>query len=469
MPTIRPFRLFAVILALFMLAGAALAQDGRAVVLTTDNEGTLAAYATDLPGDTRFVAFNPADAGRYARIDGAGMLRFVPEGATTEGVYTFSPYFEGYRVGSIDENKLRVDEVAWSPDGAMFAFRIGSDAAESDGGTWFWQPAITTATDPSYQLLRDCPPACALVNPSNAAQWRGRALDWSSDGVAILVGLTLPEEERDAFAIVYASRDPESTQARNAPRVQRFSSAHWAADGRSIVVSGYDAAGRVVYGFSDRTGETISLTEAANIGFTWVQDAVEDPATGRLLMLGSQAGAGMPLALIADDGRYITPLIGQAAPDRVVWNAERSAVLVEIGDAAYVAQTDGRVTDVTGLRGAIPLTWAAVAPAGAARLALPEPIIDPLPAATAEAAPATPAVPFAIGQMRTVAQAGLAIYAQPLAGSDALLILDMGEAVVIVGGPLTDGVSTWWRVQTLDHAGWLPETVDGQPTTVFVE
>ncbi len=460
-------RLLSILLFILFIPAAVNAQEATpptAIVLST--EGGLTAGMLTLPGSTLYIDYHPLDSARYARVDGIGMLRFIPAGGA-EGVYSFSPYHEGFAVASAADNTLFIAEVSWSPNGEMLAFRVsGGDPGGSDG-VWFWQPAREIATDPSYHLLRDCPPGCNLVTPVNAAEWRSLPIEWSSDNSAILVALELPQEEnRRAVAVVYAVRDPNAIQSRTGPGVLRYGYGHWAGDGQRIIVSGDGPDGVVVFGSIARDGSTAYITPAAEIGMDWVQDAVHQPDTGQILMLGSPLGRNNPLQIVDNMGNVLTPPIGDAAPDDVSWSPDNSAVLLTIGERYYVAQTDGTVTEITATIGDIPaIDWVdGSLPPDALWLALSAPIATPKPEETHEVTltiDAGTATEIAIGQLLQVEVEGLDLYAEPIATAAIVTTIPLGEALIVTGGPLTDGATTWWRIQTLDHTGWVQAEIGG--------
>jgi len=446
-----------IILGLLIYGGMIQAQDAqplRSILLNITEEGLQVAERT-LPNATRFIDFNPIEPMRYARVDDVGVLRFVPQGATTEGVYTFSPYFDGFTTPSYEENILRVAEVAWSPDGQMFAFRIDSDDERGNDGVWFWQPAIEIPTDPSYQILRDCPPGCSLVDGGNTERWQSTGMVWSNDNNAILVSLDLLDEERTGIAVVQANRDPESVQARTGPSVLRYEYGAWAADGVNIVVSGADPNGQMIFGIIERGGNVIYTESASGLAMNRIQNAVQDPISGQIIMLASDVGGDTPLQLIRADGSPITPPIGESAPDIVRWNSDRSAVYIVADTQHFVATTDGTITNITGLIGdALAVNWAeGQLPGDASYLEVPEP-------------EATLDLDVEVGQIWLVAVDNLAVYENAGGDQPFLGFVAKDEALVIVNGPEEiDGVE-WWRVQTLDYNGWVPLRMDTTPTLI---
>ena len=112
---LRALTIIAVALLSVTLAGAQDSAPQTAIALSMDG-GVLTVGDVALPGPTAYVDYNPVASSRYARIDGLGMLRFVPAGGQ-EGVYTFSPYFEGFTTDSVEDNPLRVVDVRVQRDG----------------------------------------------------------------------------------------------------------------------------------------------------------------------------------------------------------------------------------------------------------------------------------------------------------------------------------------------------------------
>ncbi len=432
------------------------------------NAGKLEMGEVTLANDTNYIDFAQTDATRHARIDQLGVLLFVPPGGQ-EGVYTFSPYFDGFFAATAQENRLRIREVRFSPDGNMLAFRIENDvASEISDGVWFWQPARDLSTDPSYQLLRHCPP-CSQVNAQSGDNWRTTGIEWAGDNSAILIRLELRNENRFALHVAYPVRDVDNKQAIAAPISLRYDFGHWSADNQKIIVSGKGTDGTVVFGTINRDGTNPVLDNAANIGMAWVQDAIEQPGTGQIVMLGS-AQPNSPLQIVNDRGDILTQPIGNALPDRVEWSPDRTAVLLVIRDNYFIAQVDGTITDITPLMGNIvAINWVKGSlPNTAQRLNTPTPLITgaPTPAAvptTSSAGFMMPQTPYQVGQIMRITNAGQALYAEPVADAEVLATLSAGTELILTAGPLTDGITLWWRVQTLEFSGWLTETRAGVP------
>jgi hypothetical protein len=428
----------------------------RAIALSTT--GGLRWGEIELPGYAATIDYNPVYPESYARTDNVGMLKFAPPGGG-EGVYSFSPYFDGFGAASAEENRLFVAEVAWSPNGQMLAFRIDSKGKEINDGVWFWQPARELPTDPSYQLLRDCPPGCDLVIRQNANEWRSLSIDWSSDNQAILVQLELPLEGRRALTVVQAVRDPETTQSRTGPNVLRYDYGTWANDGQRIVVSGKNPDGQVVFGMVNRDGSNASVTTAASIGLGWVQNAVHQPSSGQIIMLGAPGGSGGALRLYDSTGAALTDFIGNGPPQRVVWSPDRSAVLVTTDEGGtfrhYVARIDGVISDITDVIG----TTQAV---GWVKSGLPANARSPQPYIPSGVIAGSKYQPGQ--QLRVYADDGLNIHTEPSLNASTVGAVGRGEYVAILAGPVeADGI-IWWRVQTVSSSGWIGGQIDGTVT-----
>lgn len=433
---------------------------GRMIALSTAG-GTLSiAETTDipLPSGTIDVDWHPLDPTRWARVNDVGIPHFVPE-TGIEGVYTAAPFFDGFQVDQQAANKLFVREIEWSPNGQMLAFRIRNEALpDLNQGVWFWQPLRDLPTDPSYQIMRHCPPFCTLVNtPEGSAGWRAISLGWSSDNNAILVGLILRDSNRRALDIRYATREVEQVQASTPPAPLRYSYGHWTNDGQRIVVSGRDPDGQMMYGIINRDGTEVTRTDASNVGMVAVRDAIQS-ADGSLLLLASAEGATSPHQIITGAGDVLTVPIGNAAPTEVTWSPDRTAVYVRTATSAYVAQVDGTIYDITAtIQNSPNVGWVNGAlPATLTPLPLP-PAVATAPD-LAEATTTRPALDLSVGSLLVLAEGTLDIYADPVADAIIVGTISADDELIITGGPLGDGTDTWYRVQTLDYTGWIRTT-----------
>ncbi len=417
---------------------------GRGQVFTFQN--------IQLGDGVRLFLPNPVDPNSWLRTDQTGMLRYRPIGVPQEGMMSYSPFFAGFGVSSIDQNKNRIDELDWSADGRQFSFRIappaGTDTANA--GLWFWQPSLERQNDPTYPIIRDCPhsgyTSCSLVVPSNAGHWQTRAVAWSpiSGSNTILLTVALPDEGRNGLAIAQAVRDPQ--YANRAPNFVRYEYGHWNLNGQGIIVSGRRPDGRVIIGEvnNDLSGERVYL-DASGRGL-WLRDAVRLP-TGRIVALGRPGAPGSgPVALYDAEGTQLSPFISHAPPEDVRWFPDRSAVVVSVQGRQYTAQVaGGRVTDVT------------------------DQLRDPQ---FSEGEVASSAVPSGViqgaeyypGQQLRMAQV-LNIRQAPTTNSPIIGRLEAGDYIAMLAGPHRESRYEWWQVQTASNIiGWIAAKIDGIPT-----
>jgi hypothetical protein len=413
----------------------------RAVALMIGTDGLMIAQA-NLPEDTLGIDYNPADTSRSARIDRYGMVRYAPLN-TSEGVYTFSPFYDGYGVTAPEQNKLFINQVKWSPKGDMLAFQTEQYAtSDASNGVWFWQPARELSSDPSYQLLRHCPPSCIMIINPDALEWRTIDLEWSSDNNAILIDLDLISEKRRALAVRFAVRDQNNNQANTAPVPLRYDYGHWTLDGQNIVVSGRNPQGEIGFGVITRDNSAVTFTAANTVGMAWVQDAVQ-ASDGKFYMFASSVGEAQPLQLVDEAGTPLTPLIGNSAPSYIEWNAERTAARVIVNMATYIVQINGTVTDITGIVSAVPaVAWVQTLPPNATLLATPAPL------ATGEL------VSVKIGDILQVKQDTVTVYSDPT-GAEIMGTLNVGEELIIISDPVQSGATQWWKIQSINYTGWI--------------
>ncbi|MCA9883879.1 MAG: hypothetical protein KC708_12945, partial [Anaerolineae bacterium] len=352
----RKIHILLLTMLILLLAGISYAQDlpqpsDRAIVLSTQNGLTIAEMP--LPGPSYGISFSGANPAQYARIDQVGMIRFVPPGETGETVYGDSPYFNGFTKNSPQENELLVREVDMAPAGQHMAFRILNDAIDSiSRGVWFWQPERFYGTDPSYQVLRVCPPFCDATGAAPGQTWQALSVDWAPDGSAMLIHIDLTSENRRALEIRYPIRGDENLQAITAPNPLRYDYGTWSIDPTRLIVSGTGPNGNAVFGNIGIDGSSPIILSASDIGLIWVQNAAQTPS-GQLVMLGGQ-NAQQALALYDDSGTQLTDPIGTSAPAEVDWSPDRTAVRLLVDGRTYIAQIDGTVTDITDMVASTP-------------------------------------------------------------------------------------------------------------------
>ena len=407
-----------------------------------------------IAGDVVLFAPNPALADSFLLTDAQGMPRYKLPGQAAERPVTDSPYFDGYAAASSETNKNRVVEIDWSADGSAFSFRIdpppGQDNANA--GLWFWQPNRELQTDPTYTVFRDCPDAsyisCSLVRASNASLWQTLDVAWSPvpGSKAILLRVDLPAESRSALAIVEARRDAH--YASQAPNFVRYDYGHWSVSGQEIIVSGRDPHGRVIIAAVDaRLGDERRLFDASGSRL-WLQDAARMP-DGRVVGFGRSAAShpNAPLAMYDSNGRPISGVIGDAAPQNIRWYPDRSAAVLSVGGGQFTVQVaGGHISDSANL----------------AR----QPVFSdfgssaPIPSAVIHGSR------YRAGQQLR-ARVSLNVRAGPSTGAQIVGGLFSGDYLAIIAGPYAkDGIS-WWKAQTAnDIVGWVAGEINGAATFV---
>ena len=398
---------------------------------------------------------NPVDPeNSWIRTDHYGMLRYKPIGAPQEGVMTHSPYHDGFSVPSIEQNKNRIVELDWSADGQRISFRIdppqGTDT--SSAGVWFWQPRIETQNDPTYAIIRDCPDdgygSCQRV------QRQGPIWQWKTNGVywrpiqgdnTILLRVELPQERRNALALVQAVRNPD--YANNPPHFVRYDYGHWNPDGNGIVVSGRRPDGRIIIADvnNDLTGERLIL-DGSTLGL-WLRDAVRRP-NGQVVALGRPGlpGSG-PVALYDSNGRQISEFVGDAAPEDIRWYPDRNLVVVSVRGRQYTVQVEGgHIIDSTDLTRSPQFSegefGSSTIPAGVRQGALFQP-----------------------GEQLRVAISFLNIRQSPSVSAARVGQLGTGDYVAILAGPYENEGYPWWKVRTAALLeGWIAGVINGVPS-----
>lgn len=407
-----------------------------------------------LSGGVSLFAPNPVDPSSFMRTDPNGMLLYKPIGVANEGVMSYAPFFDGFATNGAQNNKNRVLELDWSADGRRLSFRIDPPPGLDNGnaGVWFWQSDLSTQTDPTYQVIRDCVEPgytpCNFVSRSNANFWKTMAVEWSpiSGNYSMLLNVRLPEENRNALAIVQAVRD--SNYSRQAPSFVRYDYGYWLNDGQRIIVSGRRPDGRVIIGFtnSSLTGEQV-IFDASAVGL-WVQNAVQRP-NGQIVALGRPGSPfdGGPVALYDASGNALSAPIGGAAPEDVRWYPDRSAVVVSVQGRQYTVRVDGGViTDTTDLA-----SNPSFGSGGVGASPVPQGIIQ--------------GTEFLPGQQLRVITSNLNIRQDPSTGSIILGGLVQGDYVAAIAGPYENEGFRWWRVQTASNiVGWVAGTIAGSFT-----
>lgn len=407
-----------------------------------------------LSGGVALFAPNPADPSSFMRTNQFGMLLYKPIGSPTEGVMSFTPFFDGFTVNSRDENKNRILEIDWSADGQRLSFRIDTPRNLDNGaaGVWFWQPANVEQNDPTYQIIRDCVEPgytpCQFVNASNASFWKTTGVEWSPNhgNYSVLLTVHLPQEGRNALAITQAVRD--GNYAQQAPQFFRYDYGYWLNDGQRIIVSGRRPDGRVIIGTTNSalTGEQVIL-DASAIGL-WVQNAVQRP-NGQVVALGRLGGPfdGSPVALYDSNGNAISAPIGNATPEDVRWYPDRSAVVVSVQGRQYTVRVDGgAISDTTDLT-----RNPSFGSGGVGASLIPQGVIQ--------------GSEYVPGQQMRIITTNLNIRQDPSTGSLIQGGLVFGDYVAILAGPYDNEGFQWWKVQTATNiVGWIAGKINSTLT-----
>ena len=407
-----------------------------------------------LSGGVVLFAPNPVDPNSFMRTDPNGMLLYRPLGSASEGVMTFSPFFDGFTADGSENNKNRILEIDWSADGQRLSFRIDPPRNLDNGaaGVWFWQPEIASQTDPTYQIIRDCPQAgwtpCNFVNPSNANYWKTAAVEWSPipGNYNILLTVNLPEENRNALAIAQAIRNAD--YAKQAPQFFRYDYGYWSNNGQRIIVSGRRPDGHVIIGTTNSSLTDEQIIFDASAAGLWMQNAIQRP-NGQIVALGRVGNAfdGGPVALYDSNGNALSAPIGPGAPEDVRWYPDRSAVVVSVFSRQYTVRVDtGVITDTTDLT-----SNPSFGSGGTGAAQVPQGVV-----AGSEYSP---------GQQLRVLSSNLNIRQDPTTGSLILGGLIQGDYIAVIAGPYDNEGYRWWKIQTANNIiGWIAGTINGTLT-----
>lgn len=422
-----------------------------------------------LPGnnpDPTLFARNPRDFNLFASTDSAGNLYL---GGTITRRLDSSPFMQDITPLTREENNAYVSTVAWSRDGSQMAFIVAGRRL-ADDGVWVFD---LTALDP-LQLLVDCPtegfPGCLITSErTNPDYWESRWLKWSPQSDALLVGVSIPQENRDGIIILPRVYDEDFRSVR--PPIFRYQFGAWemvqAQREERILVSGAAEDGHVFVGWINPDGTFSELVFDAEANGLWMGFANQS-ADGRIFALGAPGdrnGPREPLRIYNMSGQAITPAIGSSPglPQRVAWSPDGAQVFVQTGGQQFIASVTGEVREITGdVAGAQAVNW----------VEGDLPASDVPPPAAPGANPAELPSGVIAGSLYQTGQQ-LRVYVQELnirSGPDVTLdtvraALLPGEYVAILAGPVNTPGITWWRVQTADGAiGWIAGEINGAAT-----
>lgn len=408
----------------------------------TNGGSVFALTPFSLPQNPVLIAQNPLNPNQYVEVNGTGQMFFVRDFASGVVERIDLPPFTDfvYEATQREDNNAIVSDAVWSLDGTV-ALVIDGDNQGFDG-VWFWSPDGGGA-----QVVRDCPPenGCMTVLDHPVDQWESLSVQWSPDSSVMLVRLNLPTEGRQALILV-----PRTQNVEQVPPLLRYDYGSWASNGQ-IVVSGRDPEGNMVLGLINPDGSPVAITNMGQLGFGSVQDGVA--YNGRLYAFAAPT-PGAPVQLVDVTGRRITEPIGLAGPERIRWSPDRSAALVVTNENGrrrtfVVSVTAGQVREITQqVADALTVDW------------VPVPSLAPGEAGATLPAPAP--VTFAINQQVVVLRQ---VFLRPLpstgANSEAIRVLQPGEVLTIVGGPVEAEGLTWYTViYNATITGWVAYSPD---------
>jgi len=414
-------------------------------------------------GSVGLFAVNPANPNSYARTDAAGMLTFVPLGGSSEQAVTSSPYFAGFgREGlTADSNKNYITDLAWSPDGTKLSFLIqppgGTD--NINAGVWYWEQNAGRA----FPVLRDCPNdgfnSCQLVSGRPANHWQSIRTSWSPDSTRVLITMRLPDEGRQAVVVVNALPN-EAIASTAPPNFLRYDSAQWL-DNQHLLVSGSGPDGRVIIArYNVRSRRLEELIFDASAKGLWLQDAVRRP-NGQIVALGREGGFGGPLRLYRIANGTATPMsnfVGDRTPDSVRWSLNYAEVILAFGDQQFIVNANtGAVQSVVLNQidvGGTSSDEAGIAPIGER---------EPAPAAGIPSGVVAGSTYDAGAQIRYLGEIPRNMRTQPALASAISDVVNPGEFVTVLAGPVEADGYTWWQVSNARNVqAWVSAaTSDG--------
>jgi hypothetical protein len=281
-------------------------------------------------------------------------------------------------------------------------------------------------------------------------RWISREIKWQPGNAdSLLVVMDLLEEGRRGFVVLPLG----ARNAQRLPRVYRYDTANWSADGQSVIVSGRDPSSNQVIGRVDPTvGNFELLLDASRVGL-FPRDAIQ-LSNGRVLAFASESPNGV-VRLIDGGGNTLSASVGTAAPRLIMWNLNaQQALVVTANGQSFIVAANGTINNSSGGLVSAPVRnpnniGANVQQSGSN---IPTGVIE--------------GSRFSAGQQVRVSNAaGLNMRVRPATVNSIVTTLDDGEFVVVLAGPFNDGQFTWWQVQSASgERGWVAGVIEGRDT-----
>lgn len=307
--------------------------------------GVISFNGQSLGGGVDLFAVNPANSNSYVRTNAQGLPLFVPINGGAERSIGDTPFYDGFygAVTRPEDNQNFITDIAWSPNGRNFSYIITPpDRPEIDrinGGVWFW----STDAGRSFTLMRDCPTdgynACSLTLNRHTAHWRSLDVEWSPDSSRALITVLLPDENRQAFAIV----EPQYNEAeRELPPFYRFDNAQWL-DNNRLLISGEieDRSGSIIGIWNLQSNQYEQTIYDPRPSGQWIADAIAKP-NGQIVAVGGD-NRNVPYRLYRIANGTATPIsqtIGNRPPERIQWAANGSIVVLTVEGQQYALDTN---------------------------------------------------------------------------------------------------------------------------------
>lgn len=231
----------------------------------------------------------------------------------------------------------RVSRLKWSPSGALVAMVIsGEDPANAaDHGVWIYNVGSNTAV----QIFRNDIDSLEAID-----------VQWSPNSGAVLVTL----QSQNPFGIVHVILALNHDANDRSYPVHTYSQTTWAPDTGSVIASGRNTDGSIVFGRINLPNQNYTpiTVSAPDVVFTY---AGLEPVTGIIYFLGGPSENGpFRLYSVGSGGGAATVVSSATISGRFVqgaWNDGRNTLLVVLetptGRRAYLLSASGTITDVT--------------------------------------------------------------------------------------------------------------------------